>query len=340
MASNVEGLIREGIAAYKAGRKDEALKLLTKATELDEQNEEAWLWLSAVVDNVENQQICLENVVAINPKNTRALQGLEMIRKKAASRQPPAHPSPATRSSGQSPFDLNAPISGAASIDGGPLRSDPLVAPPAPGGYHGSGRQVDLPSAEEYDAWVDGLNLRGAESVPARAAPIASDPFSFENGPFQQADLDGEQFVDSGLPFDAGESDYFAPDIVSPAAEYSPAARSGPKVNPFDLPQSSSAFTDTYETVAEEPDFDSFAEITSGSFSSATPFAASSATMEDVQDESQLIRFLEYIPPEIKATHLPGQGPAYPRGLVIGLAAVGGGIVLSLLVLAGQLLAR
>ena len=109
--TNVEGLIREGIAAYRAGRRDEARTLLNRATELDSHNAEAWLWLSAVVDNVEGQQLCLENVLAIDPQNRRALQGLEKIRKLLASRKPPvspAAPSP-QQPAGAAPFDMNAP---------------------------------------------------------------------------------------------------------------------------------------------------------------------------------------------------------------------------------------
>ena len=92
MTSNIEGLVREGIAAFKAGHRDEARVMLRRATELDPRNEDAWLWLSAVEDDVENQLICLENVIAINPKNTRALQGLELIQKERGGSQPPAGP--------------------------------------------------------------------------------------------------------------------------------------------------------------------------------------------------------------------------------------------------------
>lgn len=153
MATSVEALIREGVAALKAGRKDDAFQLLTRATELDERNEDAWLWLSAVVDNLENQQICLENVLAINPNNSRALQGLNQIQRKLESRahpdlddDPSDMPQAAASAAAPSPFDLSAP-----------------PPPAAAGGYHGSGQRVDLPSGSEYDAWMDNLNLGAAE---------------------------------------------------------------------------------------------------------------------------------------------------------------------------------
>ena len=50
MSANVEAMVREGVNAFKSGRKDEARALLLKATELDPYNEQAWLWLSGLMD--------------------------------------------------------------------------------------------------------------------------------------------------------------------------------------------------------------------------------------------------------------------------------------------------
>ncbi len=57
--ANVEAMVREAIAAVKAGRRDEGRRILSRATELEERNEEAWLWLSACVDSLDEQRICL-----------------------------------------------------------------------------------------------------------------------------------------------------------------------------------------------------------------------------------------------------------------------------------------
>ncbi len=56
MSANVEAMVREGINAFKAGRKDEARALLLKATELDQYNEQAWLWLSGLMDTPDDQR--------------------------------------------------------------------------------------------------------------------------------------------------------------------------------------------------------------------------------------------------------------------------------------------
>src|SRR5258708_1414119 len=86
---NIDAMVQEGIAAIKAGRKSDAKAVLMKAVELDEQNQQAWLWLSARVDTTDEQQICLENVLAINPANEKARKGLAAITKKATGGLPP-----------------------------------------------------------------------------------------------------------------------------------------------------------------------------------------------------------------------------------------------------------
>jgi Flp pilus assembly protein TadD len=83
-------LLRQGIAAAKAGRKEEAHETLLQVIKLDERNEQAWLWLSAVVDSIEEKEICLENVLALNPANARAQAGLDWLRQSRAESEAPA----------------------------------------------------------------------------------------------------------------------------------------------------------------------------------------------------------------------------------------------------------
>src|SRR5215468_2363707 len=84
---DVEGLVQKGIAAIKAGRKAEARRLLEQAVEIDVYNEKAWLWLSAAVDTLDEQQICLANVIEINPNSEKAKKGLAAINS-ARNKQP------------------------------------------------------------------------------------------------------------------------------------------------------------------------------------------------------------------------------------------------------------
>lgn len=325
MASNVAGLIKEGVAALQAGRKQDAQKLLTRATQLDERNEEAWLWLSATVDSLENQQICLENVIAINPGNTRALKGLEAIKRQQA--QKPAAPPPPAVTPPADPFTLS-----------------PEPAPHVPA-FHGSGGSVALPSEDEYAAWVDGLGLGGAEAEAPAADFGGSDPFGFGSGPFQPPAVES-----ASSPFEvspAAAPDYG--DMVSPGEEEDDFA--GGSFDPFSPPQPSPSYASSYDddsfgdgsTYDDGYDAasDPFGDIdaSAGDFTSASPFG-DFENVDEYQDANDLVALLEYVPEEIEATHLPGQAPIYPRSLLIGLVAVSGGLGLSLIVMFILLLTR
>jgi hypothetical protein len=73
---DIEITLRQAVAAAKEGRKAEARQLLEMVLDADERNEQAWLWMSGVVDSDEERIICLENVLAINPQNQAARKGL------------------------------------------------------------------------------------------------------------------------------------------------------------------------------------------------------------------------------------------------------------------------
>jgi hypothetical protein len=73
---NTETTLRQAVAAAKAGRKTEARHLLETVLDADERNEQAWLWMSGVVESDEERIICLENVLTINPQNQAARKGL------------------------------------------------------------------------------------------------------------------------------------------------------------------------------------------------------------------------------------------------------------------------
>jgi hypothetical protein len=76
--SQVELLLRQGIAAVKAGRVQEAQELLLRVLDLDRHNGKAWLWMSAIADD-EERIVCLKNALAINPDNEYARLGLEAL---------------------------------------------------------------------------------------------------------------------------------------------------------------------------------------------------------------------------------------------------------------------
>lgn len=81
-SDSVENLLHEGIAAAKAGERERARDLLVRVVEQDEDRPQAWLWLSGVVDDLEDREICLENVLALDPENPYARKGLALVREK------------------------------------------------------------------------------------------------------------------------------------------------------------------------------------------------------------------------------------------------------------------
>lgn len=83
----VAKLLRAGIAAAQEGRAEEARQTLLRVTELEERNEQAWLWLSGVVESLPDRRVCLENVLAINPHNAVAQAGLRWLDQQAAAAQ-------------------------------------------------------------------------------------------------------------------------------------------------------------------------------------------------------------------------------------------------------------
>jgi hypothetical protein len=87
--------LRQGIAAAQAGDAERANELLMRVVDVDEYNEQAWLWLSSVVDSEADREICLENVLAINPDNKLAKAGLVHVRTKKAQPPAPVEPEPA-----------------------------------------------------------------------------------------------------------------------------------------------------------------------------------------------------------------------------------------------------
>jgi tetratricopeptide (TPR) repeat protein len=78
-ATASQAWLREGIAAVKSGESEKARGLLLRVIETDERNEQAWLWLSGVVETDEERRICLENVLAINPGSASAQTGLARL---------------------------------------------------------------------------------------------------------------------------------------------------------------------------------------------------------------------------------------------------------------------
>lgn len=72
-------LTQQGIAAYKAGKKAEAQRLLRQALQQDANDIPAWLCLAGAVDNAADQAYCFQMVLRLDPNNAIARNGMAKI---------------------------------------------------------------------------------------------------------------------------------------------------------------------------------------------------------------------------------------------------------------------
>jgi hypothetical protein len=212
MSANVEAMVREGIAAVKAGRKDEARALLSKAVDLDPYHSEGWLWLSGVMESDDDQRTCLENVLTIDPSNQRALQGLDYLKKKksgtgalSASFTAPPPPPPSGGSVTSVEWDFSATETSSPSA---------------------SYRAAPEPSSNEYDDWVSGLGISAAP--PPTPQQLAEQMKATSATPTPFVGFDDEFFQDTNPFGSAGAS--------TSASEPAPSAFGGYDAAIFDDP--------------------------------------------------------------------------------------------------------
>jgi hypothetical protein len=320
MPANVDGMVREGVSAYRAGRKDEARALLMRAVEIDQYNEQAWLWLSAVVESVDEQRTCLENVITINPGNERAKQGLQVLNQKASSAF--------TSSPASSSDDVLASTSFTAQP------SPPMSAPPAPkadeelpssiewdapvtaSSSASSAHRVNEPSEAEYDDWVSNLNLGGAAAPSQPVLPPDAEKFMS----LPTDDDEDDEIFDFNTALGLGNDDadpddlfasgpFSAPATPVPSSQkQKPATKTPAPASRTPLPKSRTPINDSLlDELAEAPtdDADLDDEFDDGDFEKAEPS-----------------EFFRYIPKEIKATRLPGTHEGLSVVTILGLVVM------------------
>jgi tetratricopeptide (TPR) repeat protein len=129
----VDDLLQEGITAAKSGQRERAYDLLRQIVEEDEENTLAWLWLSEVTDSWEDREICLENVLALDPTNETARKGLAWVREQieasaSTSAGTAPAPTPTQEASSTESTPARVPVSPAAAV----LREDFARRQPVP----------------------------------------------------------------------------------------------------------------------------------------------------------------------------------------------------------------
>jgi hypothetical protein len=75
----MDELLERGVAAFKAGNREEARSLFLLALKENKEDEAIWGWVCNVAKNDRERIYCLQQVVRINPKNAKALQILTKI---------------------------------------------------------------------------------------------------------------------------------------------------------------------------------------------------------------------------------------------------------------------
>lgn len=328
MAPNLDAMVREAISDYRAGRKDQARTMLMRAVELDPYHEQAWLWLSAVVESTEEQRTCLENVLTINPNNDRAKQGLQVLSQKANT--PPKQQTYAQADDVLASTSFGAPAAKPQANPFGANDDEELPdsilddddGPVTASSSASSNYKVNEPSAVEYDNWVSGLNLGGTPNVvPGRGMDAAAEfisgtPFDEDDNDNElndNGDLDLRSMLGSDLDVDLDAADDDDDDIFSPM---SPAASAPPKraltgrAQPPPRTSPGGGKRDSLLDDIEEDDDVDAAFIDEDDFD------------DDGMDKLEAAEMFQYIPSQITATRMPGSKERYPALTILGMVVV------------------
>lgn len=327
MPANVDGMVREGISAYRAGHKEEARTLLLRAVEIDQYNEQAWLWLSAVVETPEEQRTCLENVLTINPNSDRAKQGIDMLDQRYGS-SPKISPTQAEDVVASTSFTPPpAPLPRPPSDDELPSSIE-WTAPVTASSSASSNYKVNEPSEKEYDDWVTNLNIGGSSAGQDALLDDAHKFISITDDEEDEERFDPNAVDDlfSSGPFSADLSTQVLPK-PEPIKPQSPLRQSpAPEIPAVPVAAPVPSTVSKPAKPIEEKRADVFMADTD---------LRGGALVEDfddaVMEKLEADEFFQYIPREIKATRLPGTSERYPVlalvGLVVLLLANAGAVV-------------
>ena len=77
-AEQIDRLL-DAVEHIRAGRQELARPLLQQLIHDDSDFEDAWLWMSVAVDEVDQTIVCLDNVLRINPRNDHAALALARL---------------------------------------------------------------------------------------------------------------------------------------------------------------------------------------------------------------------------------------------------------------------
>jgi len=81
--------LKQAITLIRSGNKAGGGQILAQILKTDPKNEPAWLWMSQTVKTRQQQQDCLEKVLAINPNNMAAQKALAQVKQTSPSATDP-----------------------------------------------------------------------------------------------------------------------------------------------------------------------------------------------------------------------------------------------------------
>jgi hypothetical protein len=87
MTDTTSDLVQQGLTAARVGDLSEARRLLTRATQQNPGDVQAWLSLAGVVDSLDYKQKCFTKVLELDPDNTEAQSGLALLEAKRNSQE-------------------------------------------------------------------------------------------------------------------------------------------------------------------------------------------------------------------------------------------------------------
>jgi hypothetical protein len=207
----MDELTDRGIAAVKAGNKPLAQKLLEDALRQDTDNLQAWLWLSGVLDSIEEKIECLENVVRLDPTNQAATRGLKSLKERLKKKE---------RFSASNAFILDETDPISLELLTSPLKTVKPTPPPAP--------IEDIFNRTSFTL--------GGDETPSQLLPAEPEGFDLDQRLKQVATTPGNVFSN---PIETRSGRLNPPSDPSRTLVHPPAGPAGSSLAPPSQPRSS-----------------------------------------------------------------------------------------------------